>query len=546
MKKIAVVTGVTKDIAFAAANIYMSIVKYAPDLEFDFIVYHQGIAADDRKIFNSFKNFFLKLYSYPHVKSTIESSRGRYSDLAFSKFEIFSLLDNYEAVLWIDADISVQGDISPLFEYGPIGFATSSPNYFVRVVNNFTQPVEGYDMERQSINSGVIVVTQGLDSPHALKEWCYEQTAQLGGVLKYADQGIFALLLQAKNLGEDIFPTALYNANIAHQDSHGAILAHANGPEKFWANGMVCLAFPEWWRMHQKWLAMGGGDFSAARRKYWELVQAPQTSTLKLLESGIFKDQAKGLRGPGQWSNLGKRDERAKALRDNITVEKLLEVVFGNELYVRNGPFKGLRYSNKSCGGAILPKILGSYEDPLHPWIEEIAAKSYDTILNVGSAEGYFAVGFACMEIAKTVVAYDINPVALPYMQEIVALNKLHANLEFVSLCDREELSHHCKERSLIFCDIEGAELSLLDPSISPELLHTDMIVEIHDVFIPGITSILVDRFIASHKIDIVYDSKRTSANYIFPQKVPEKMKEIIMDENRPMGMSWMRLIANE
>jgi len=90
---------------------------------------------------------------------------------------------------------------------------------------------------------------------------------------------------------------------------------------------------------------------------------------------------------------------------------KIINKIYGDqEITVLNGPFKGIKYIDLSIGSKILPKLAGSYEEPIHKWINEIIEKNcYSTIINVGCAEGYYAVGFS-KAISKTkVLAFDIN-----------------------------------------------------------------------------------------------------------------------------------------
>jgi hypothetical protein len=67
-----------------------------------------------------------------------------------------------------------------------------------------------------------------------------------------------------------------------------------------------------------------------------------------------------------------------------------------NGLIVRDGPFAGMIYPESTVKVRnLIPKMIASYEDELTPWIEEAVAKNYPTIVNVGSADGYYAVGLA-------------------------------------------------------------------------------------------------------------------------------------------------------
>ncbi len=62
---------------------------------------------------------------------------------------------------------------------------------------------------------------------------------------------------------------------------------------------------------------------------------------------------------------------------------------------VMQGPLQGLDFLPQSAEGCHIAKLLGCYEQPLQPFIEAAIAEKYPTILNIGCAEGYYAVGMA-------------------------------------------------------------------------------------------------------------------------------------------------------
>ena len=119
---------------------------------------------------------------------------------------------------------------------------------------------------------------------------------------------------------------------------------------------------------------------------------------------------------------LAKKIRKAALRRQENS--KIIKSVFGGDTTVRNGPFKGMNYIDTACCSALLSKILGSYEEPIHEWILD-ADKKYRKILNIGCAEGYFAVGFAYKGYAESVYAYDIDPDAINKARELANKNKL-------------------------------------------------------------------------------------------------------------------------
>ncbi len=217
---------------------------------------------------------------------------------------------------------------------------------------------------------------------------------------------------------------------------------------------------------------------------------------------------------------------------------EIIKEVFDNEYVVRNGPFKGMLYIKDSTGGQLLPKILGSYEEPIQHWIEKIINKKYDKILDIGCAEGYYAVGLARTCLETEILGYDINPDAILLAQKLAKINNI-SNIHFKNECDHEELGKQCGENVLVFCDIEGAEKELLDLNKVPNLKQVDLLVEGHDCFVPGITDLLVKRFYYSHKIHIVIDYPFRK-NYFTPHPViPTNLKNIY-DEKRPERMRFL------
>ena len=78
---------------------------------------------------------------------------------------------------------------------------------------------------------------------------------------------------------------------------------------------------------------------------------------------------------------------------------KKLELMF-TDLTVKNGPMAGLKYpSFSSFGSSIFPKLVGTYENELAPIINKLNATQYKLIIDIGCAEGYYAIGLPGMEL---------------------------------------------------------------------------------------------------------------------------------------------------
>ena len=171
---------------------------------------------------------------------------------------------------------------------------------------------------------------------------------------------------------------------------------------------------------------------------------------------------------------------------------------------IREGPFRGMEFVAQSAEGCHLPKLIGCYEAELQPHIEAAIERGYDTIVNIGCAEGYYAVGLGLRLPQARIVARDINPAAQEACRRVATLNGIAERVEVDGRLDPAELPGLAVGRTLLLCDIEGAEIELLDPDRYPCLRAFDIIVELHDVVRGDISRVLPARFVDSHTVTVV------------------------------------------
>ena len=172
---------------------------------------------------------------------------------------------------------------------------------------------------------------------------------------------------------------------------------------------------------------------------------------------------------------------------------------------VQSGPFKGMELYKDVSEGCFAPKLLGCYEQELHHVINSIVKTGYKNVVNIGCAEGYYAVGLARLlpKDIKT-YAYDINPEARRICKEVATINGVENRIEIAGEFGPEDFEAFTEEKSLLICDIEGAELELLHPAVTPALTKVDILVELHDVFNSDISKIIMERFKPSHSIEYI------------------------------------------
>jgi hypothetical protein len=214
------------------------------------------------------------------------------------------------------------------------------------------------------------------------------------------------------------------------------------------------------------------------------------------------------------------------------------------DLSVLSGPFKGMKYPLLKAGGsALLPKLLGTYEIELHPFIEKIIKKNYSIILNIGSAEGYYAVGLAGGNPATKIAAFDIDPRARELLSEMIRRNNVHDRVMVEGLCDAHVLNSFAyKKNGLVLSDCEGYELDLFTTTTIKHLRHFDFLVETHDSLSVNITGALSNRFRETHNIRLIKGRKRSVKDFPASSAFTSMEKLLAMQEGRHRIPKWLFL----
>jgi hypothetical protein len=167
---------------------------------------------------------------------------------------------------------------------------------------------------------------------------------------------------------------------------------------------------------------------------------------------------------------------------------------------IAGGPFAGMRYPVAPAEGSYPARLLGAYEASLWPVIAQIVRARPDLIIDIGCAEGYYAVGLARALADSMIWARDESEAAQGLCRALATANGV-TNLRIGGLVTHAELAIAATERTVIICDIEGAEEALLDPVRCPALRHADILVEVHEGLHPGLSGRLTHRFAPTHQV---------------------------------------------
>lgn len=229
-----------------------------------------------------------------------------------------------------------------------------------------------------------------------------------------------------------------------------------------------------------------------------------------------------------------------------VSLKQFIYKLFLPDL-ILSGPFKGMNYIRFSTGSVILPKIIGTYEDELHSIFESIKTKSYNLFVDVGAAEGYYAVGVSKFIFNEKVpvVAFEITSKGRKLIKALSKINTL-TNIRVEGICTISNLKETLsKKRTFIIMDVEGAEYDLLNTK-EIDFSLSDILVEIHPNSRQGLQDEIISRFKQSHNIDIIIpQSKKFPQGLMIPSWMISKKNYLINEFRGPQSWLWIESKVN-
>lgn len=211
---------------------------------------------------------------------------------------------------------------------------------------------------------------------------------------------------------------------------------------------------------------------------------------------------------------------------------------------VRSGPFAGLEYPDWAMSEVDLysPKVLGTYEREIHVALEALIEAAPRRVVNIGAAEGYFAVGIARRLPDAEVHAFELDDRLRSQLATIAERNGVADRIRILGECDIAALEPLAGPDTLIVSDCEGGELTLLDPVRIPALAETAMLVETHDLLVAGATQVTADRFAATHLVGRADSTPRFVDDVPGIDFMPLVSQQLAISEFRRGPQSWLTL----
>ena len=213
---------------------------------------------------------------------------------------------------------------------------------------------------------------------------------------------------------------------------------------------------------------------------------------------------------------------------------------------VLNGPFSGMRYGNRAHGSFLMPKLLGTYEMEVHSIVNDVIQNPPGIFIDVGCAEGYYAVGFALKCPDAHVLAFDIAEEARELTKELALANGVEDRVEIRSEFRAEKvLPESLGNSSFLLCDTDGAESEIFQQETVPLFKNCRILVETHDGYVAGVTDKLLNFFRHTHEalvIDSNCDYEIKSLKYQTPafRETNRVLRGRFFEEGRPFPQKWI------
>jgi len=214
---------------------------------------------------------------------------------------------------------------------------------------------------------------------------------------------------------------------------------------------------------------------------------------------------------PGYVANRARRYERALRQRNGVT-DLAQRLVADDQPVVRAGPFAGMTYPAGRLADvdSAVAKLVGTYEREIAWVFERAIAQRISTFIDVGCADGYYAVGMAYASPTTTTFAYDLASSARELCSETAAASAVRDRVRIRKRFTVESLGCTGSGDALVLCDIEGGEVELLRCTAAVCLASSVVVVEVHEDARPGAGDRLRTAFAGTHTCATVPQQPRS------------------------------------
>lgn len=262
----------TADYAFALAAILVNLQKTNSKHYDQVVVYHDGLSDEQciglRGIEPNtvFIHYSLADWEREHTVHSDGRQKAflqRFSHFALSKYKMFEQLEYYHQVLFLDLDMLVYGDISPIFDIKGMAWRTEA--LFVNKFGTFADKAsyEGLSevpTEHPAPNGGLIYADDSIDWRSCLVEANRFINAFSGDFASVLDELTFSWVAHRFNMPVTELNYQIYNT-LPRVVTEDTVIVHFMGGGKPWNSELMQLGHPSW--MQHYAAAQAYADFTS-------------------------------------------------------------------------------------------------------------------------------------------------------------------------------------------------------------------------------------------------------------------------------------------
>ncbi len=215
---------------------------------------------------------------------------------------------------------------------------------------------------------------------------------------------------------------------------------------------------------------------------------------------------------------------------------------------IRYGPFRGTRLVPDSRWSAADrgSMLLGLYEQEVLGELERLA-NGRRVLLDVGAADGYYAVGALKGGLFNVVVCFEIDPEGQRIIAEQSRMNEVSAQIFVLGeathgfVDEARKAVEFAAAEAVILMDIEGGEFEVLSDRVLNQVRDAVVIVEVHDFDAVGTyqAEALLKRLREHFSVRVMSQSGRNPNVFEELAEWSDDDRWLLCSESRQCRMRW-------
>ena len=227
----------------------------------------------------------------------------------------------------------------------------------------------------------------------------------------------------------------------------------------------------------------------------------------------------------------------------------LNKIILEHGYQVAYGAFKGMKLSKNIYWSKndLITHILGVYEKHVLKKIIEFSKKGNYPFIDIGAADGYFAIGMAFSETFKKIYAFEIDEEGRRSLNRNIENNLCKGKVVVDIEANFENLKEIIDKNksAVILIDIEGSEFDLLDNKLLKLLSNCYIVCELH----PALSTNgfekqnkLINNVKAFFDVSIIQRESYCPNKFSELSEFTDEERLIAFGEGRENNMNWLIL----